>query len=330
MRKRNQHEEHVNHERWLVSYADFITLLFAFFVVMYAISSVNEGKYRVLSDSLVTAFKDPTRSMQPVQVGEVLKSLDINADAMNPPTGKQYGLEFPPEQPGDEAVETVPQPEEQKKARDQGDTSGEQDQEQQGEHPGAKAMTDVKTIADELQKGLSPLIDEGLIELRREDNWVEIEMKTNILFGSGSSRLAKTALPVLKKLADQFARFNNPIQVEGFTDNKPIHTLAFPSNWELSAARAASVVHLFAQFGITPGRMSAIGYGEHRPVADNSTPEGRRKNRRVVIIIAADADTRRIVDLARAHEAGVETRAAAAPVVSQDANGSRTESGPGR
>ena len=125
-------------------------------------------------------------------------------------------------------------------------------------------------------------------------------MKTNTLFSSGSARLETSAVPILRKLSDNFNSNKNPIQVEGFTDNRPIHTSSYPSNWELSAARAASVVHLFTKFGIDPNRMSAIGYGEYRTIADNSTADGRQRNRRVVIIIAANADTRRIVDLDRA------------------------------
>ena len=99
--------------------------------------------------------------------------------------------------------------------------------------------------------------------------------------------------------ASSLKLFPNPIQVEGFTDNVPIRTAAYPSNWELSAARAASVVHLFMKAGVNPERMVAIGYGEHRPVAGNETPEGRSKNRRVVLVIPAEDDARRILDLQR-------------------------------
>ncbi len=283
MRRRHA-EEHENHERWLVSYADFITLLFAFFVVMYAISSVNEGKYRVLSDTMEAVFKESTRSLDPIQMGEIVRSMHANESNELPATGigdledpvTPVAEDVPPEE---EPVEEEP---EETVAKEAGND-----------------LASLNTIANQIEKKMAPLIDEELIEVRREDNWIEIEMKTNTLFSSGSARLESAAVPVLRKLSDTFKNYENPVQVEGFTDNLPINTSAFPSNWELSAARAASVVHLFTRFGIDPGRMSAIGYGEYRTVASNDTAEGRQKNRRVVIIIAADADTRRILDLNR-------------------------------
>jgi chemotaxis protein MotB len=141
---------------------------------------------------------------------------------------------------------------------------------------------------------MSNLIQQDLIAVRRNDLWVEVEIKTSILFPSGSSRLQQEALPILSEIAKILKDFPNPIRVEGFTDSVPINTVAFPSNWELSAGRAASVVHLFTKEGVEPRRMASIGYGEYRPVADNSTAEGRNKNRRVVIVILESASAERI------------------------------------
>lgn len=298
-KRKAREEEHENHERWLVSYADFITLLFAFFVVMYAISSVNEGKYRVLSNSLVAAFRDPARSLEPIQVGDLVRSPTVDErDPYPAPSSGSLPLavEIAPEEPvtpaGDSAFEW-PQPAEENPDR-----------------PVAaqEPLQDLESIATLLLEGLQPLIDEELIELRREASWVEVEMKSSILFDSGSARLESDAVPVLAELARMFAEFGNPIRVEGFTDNVPIATLAFPSNWELSAARAASVVHLFSRLGVNPQRMSAVGYGEHRPVADNEDPEGRQRNRRVVIVIAADEQAKPLVDLQRLPEAEPQAR----------------------
>ncbi len=303
MARRRHEEEHENHERWLVSYADFITLLFAFFVVMYSISSVNEGKYRVLSDSLVEAFKDPTRSLDPIQIGEVLRSSQINRDAVNPPSGIEHGIQEPVE----EEFENLPAERqgtgEQQEEPVQKEESDSQAADEAAERERQQRLAQLDEIAGTLEDKLSPLIDQKLIKVKRKDNWVEVEMKTNILFDSGSARLEVGAIPILKELGEVFKDYGNPIQVEGFTDNRPINTPAFPSNWELSAARAASVVHLFARLGVDPERMAAIGYGEYHPVASNDTPEGRAQNRRVVIIIAADNNTRRIVDLRRASQA---------------------------
>jgi chemotaxis protein MotB len=109
--------------------------------------------------------------------------------------------------------------------------------------------------------------------------------------------LARAAVPIIGEIADILQSAANPIQVEGFTDNNPINTPRFPSNWELSAARAASVVHLLDRYGIQPDRMSAIGYGEYKPIADNDTEEGRQKNRRVVLVVLGRDNSRRNLDI---------------------------------
>jgi chemotaxis protein MotB len=256
-RKKPQ-QEHENHERWLVSYADFITLLFAFFVVMYSLSSVNEGKYRILSESLQAAFRAPTRALEPIQVGDIARSpFDIPKVFHNTPQALDisYVLE----------------------------SSIERD-------PYWKTKQAVKSMVKQLEKAMLPLIDKDLISIRADELWVEVEIKTSILFPSGSAQLDAQAVPVLRQLADIIKNYPNRIHVEGFTDNVPIHTRVYPSNWELSAARAATVVRIFSQDGVEPARMVAIGYGEYRPKADNSTPQGRSKNRRVVITILADVD----------------------------------------
>jgi chemotaxis protein MotB len=115
--------------------------------------------------------------------------------------------------------------------------------------------------------------------------WVEVEIRTDILFPSGVATLSAHATQVLEQLAATLKPFPNPIRVEGHTDNRPISTRAFPSNWELSAARAASVVHLFTQQGIDPARLAVIGLGEYRPARSNDTAEGRNANRRVLLVI---------------------------------------------
>jgi len=275
MARRKRHEEHENLERWLVSYADFITLLFAFFVVMYSISSINEGKYRVLSDTMVAAFNTPPKTLQPIQVGE-------------------------------EGVSGEPAPIKPEKASSAVSPGVIQQLAQTAQ------SSDMGQIANDFEKAMSPLIQKDLINVTHNDLWVEIEINTSILFDSGSAQLEDDALPVLGQLAGILKKYPNYIQVEGFTDNVPINTGVFPSNWELSAHRAASVVHLFMNNGVQPERMAAIGYGEYRPIADNATPEGRRKNRRVVLVILADANARRALDIQR-------NRTAPAPTVAPTA-----------
>jgi len=279
MARKKPHDDRENHDRWLVSYADFVTLLFAFFVVMYSISSVNEGKYRVLSDSMVTAFRSAQKALSPIQVGQPSKSpatsqLELKNGpqiAMTPviklPSGEQTG--------GDAYKVWI-----KKFERDN------------GQPPSG----DIKRMAEDVAHSLSHLVDQGLVAVRGNDLWLEIEIKDSILFSSGSAQLRPDAVPVLNQVAGVLRGFRNSVRVEGFTDNVPIRTLVYPSNWELSAARAASVVRLLAKGGIDPKRMSALGYGEHRPLADNSTPEGRSANRRVVLVVLADKEIASLVD----------------------------------
>lgn len=272
MPRKRRHDEHENLERWLVSYADFITLLFAFFVVMYAISSVNEGKYRVLSDTLTEAFQNQPRSMQPVEVGEQGTSGELTIlDSQMGTTGEPSAidLDMPYTGIGD------------------------------GEGEGA-----LDRIAEDFTKNLSPLIDQDLINVTQTEDWVEVEIKSSLLYGSGSAELEDEAIPILRRLAAILQRYPNQLQVEGFTDNLPISNYLFPSNWELSAARAAGVVNLFMRSGVDPDRMSAVGYGEFQPIADNNTAEGRSKNRRVVLVIMSRDMERRSIGGTRSPDGG--------------------------
>jgi chemotaxis protein MotB len=271
MARKKRAEERENHERWLVSYADFITLLFAFFVVMYSISSVNEGKYRVLSDSLVTAFREPERSLEPVQFGELMRAPMQSKDMLDG-SGAIIEVFKMTTAEGD-------------KSKAQADT-GQHKPETNGVDKG------VQTLADSIEASMADLVGEGMIKVRRDKRWIEVEIKSSILFESGSAALSAPSTPVLRELAEKFRTLDNVIHVEGFTDNVPINNFEFLSNWELSAARAASVVHLFTRLGIAPMRLAAIGYGEYRPVASNDTAEGRAKNRRVVLVIMSGSDAR--------------------------------------
>lgn len=277
MARRKKVEEHVNHERWLVSYADFITLLFAFFVVMYSISSVNEGKYRVLSDTLEAVFTDPAKSTNPIQVGDLLRGKGEQTPEERSNQNPINVLELP-------TIEMKQAPPKEKEVH----TPPPVDEE---------IIRNINDISKSLNKALSKLIASDDVIIKQGEDWLELEMKSNVLFYSGEARLETTAVPIIGQVAEILSRSANPIQVEGFTDNNPIHTPRFPSNWELSAARAASVVHLLDQYGLDPSRMSAIGYGEYKPIADNATEEGRQKNRRVVLVVLGSKDSRRDITI---------------------------------
>jgi len=281
-RRKKQIEEHVNNERWLVSYADFITLLFAFFVVMYSVSSVNEGKYRVLSSTLDGAFKGDQRSMDMIQIGDVMQNQALIERIMqlegmgNKPIPSLFSENIP-----SISANIV-------------DTELEANE-------GVKEQQVLEQLEGNLSDALSSFIDQDLISVEKNDLWVEVEMKSSLLFPSGSSALSNQALRVLWKIAKPIRKLNNHIQVEGFTDNIPISSFEYPSNWELSASRASSVVHLFSKYGIDPSRLAAVGYGENHPLEENSTNEGREANRRVVVVIQSNAisrfsDKKKIID----------------------------------
>lgn len=140
-------------------------------------------------------------------------------------------------------------------------------------------------LADELQVALQSLVDADLVAVRRHQYWLEIEVRSDILFPSGVATLSDKAYPALDALAVTLVKYPNPLRVEGHTDDLPISTRYYPSNWELSAARAASVVHRFQRGGIAASRLSVIGFGEFRPAQPNDTAAGRNANRRVVVVI---------------------------------------------
>src|ERR1700731_1904776 len=265
MARKKKHEEHVNAEAWAIPYGDLVTLLFALFTVMYAISSVNEGKFRVLSDSMIAAFHGAPKSIRPVNLGEKEpgKGGDKQLTGVTPTVFIKMNDKSTPDgnlQPRDPT-------------RSEGMMRS-------ADLPGALIR-----MQRQVQDAMQSLIDAKLVTVRRENMWLEIEINTDILFPSGAGGFAPTPEPVLDKLAEVLKTFPNPIRVEGHTDDRPIRTAAFPSNWELSAARAASVVHQFTRQGIDPLRLEIVGFGEFHPRQSNDTSDGRNANRRVVVLV---------------------------------------------
>ena len=249
-RRRREPEEHVNHERWLVSYADFITLLFAFFVVMYSLSSINEGKYKVISQALIGVFNDADHSLKPIPIGEERPKTVTPAKPL---------------------------------VDDSDETSA-----------GMGGTGDpLKSIADDISAAFGDLISSNQMTVRGNELWVEIELNSSLLFASADAMPSDQAFTIIDKVAAILKPFENPIHVEGFTDNIPISTAQYPTNWELSSARAASIVRMLAMQGVNPGRLASVGYGEFQPVANNATLEGRARNRRVVLVVSRNLDVRR-------------------------------------
>lgn len=256
MARRRPPEEHQNHEAWAIPYGDLITLLLAFFVVMYAMSSVNEGKYRVLSNALNSAFRGAPESPSPIQLGR-------------PQSGATPGPAF----------SVVPQGMiEQRPAAlpDAGHS--------------AQSQAQLRQVSGAIETAMSDLIRRGLVGVTSDGTTVHVDIRTDLLFPSGSATLTSEAVRVIDSLGQVLGEFPNDIDVEGHTDNVPISTAAFPSNWELSAARAASVVHLLTNSGVDAARLTVTGRGEFRPIQSNDTVEGRMANRRVVVVVSSAAD----------------------------------------
>ncbi len=244
MARRKREEEHSNHERWLVSYADFITLLFAFFVVMYALSTVNEGKYRILSDSMVSAFRNEqinAASNQPIVMSPPIPMIQKPSSTL----------------PANKAQEASKQ-----KQRDK-----------------------MRSVAKDILDVMAPLIEAGKVRVIETSRGVTIEINDSILFSPGQALLQMPLINAMHAIADVLAPTDFPITIEGHTDNVPIKTPQFPSNWELSAVRATTVLRLFADSGVAADRLTAIGYADTRPVEPNVMADGRARNRRVTILI---------------------------------------------
>ena len=197
--RRKRHEEHVNHERWAIPYGDLITLLLAFFVVMYAMSAVNEGKYRVLSQSMMEAFHGSSRVIAPSTLAP--DAPPSAAPAVDPQASGRGSALTPIPLPGS-AAQPAP----------------------------SKEKQNLSTIQHNVEDALRSLIDQKLVQVRRAPNWLEVEIRTDILFPSGVARIAPQAQSVLDSLATILAPFPNPLRIEGYTDNKPISTPQFPSN----------------------------------------------------------------------------------------------------
>jgi chemotaxis protein MotB len=262
MARKKAHEEHENHERWLVSYADFITLLFAFFVVMYSISSLNEGKYKVLSQTMVAAFTGQPTTPNPVQVGQPFNSMPSAIDL--PPIPK-------PQQP------EIIQP----------GRGG----------PGARQVQKtLEGVAEKVRELLASAIRKGDVRVRMTQLGVVIDIHDTVLFASGQAELTLQAQELLNQIAGVLQGVAYPIQVNGFTDDRPINTAQFSSNWALSSARAVSVVEMFIAQGVKPDQLVAAGYGQYHPVESNDTVKGRAANRRVSVVIVSPLSNANVND----------------------------------
>jgi len=234
MRKpRERVESSENVDRWMVSYADFVTLLFCFFTAMYAISNVDTKKLDQFATSMKTAFNESERMEE--------KGFSVIDDVQ---------IILP--------------------------TS-------------IEAESNIREMLDTIIKE-----SDGSIDVKRDKRGVVIAVADNMFYKSGSANLKEDAINFLDQLVQPILEYPNPVRIEGHTDNIPIHTKEFPSNWELSASRAINVAKYFVdKHDIDPGRITSIGYAEHKPVTSNDSPDGRAKNRRVEIVLLSESERRK-------------------------------------
>lgn len=247
-KRKHRPEPHLNHERWLVSYADFITLLFAFFTMLYAMSSVDAKKFNSMVQSMQAAFEMRGYNGR------------VGDDALGPESkaGQPTEVVVPP---ADKGLD-------------------------QGKDGGVGKEADLAQLHQELNRRLSRQIGQNLVDIERDPRGLVISIREAGSFTTGSAGLSPTAMDLMAQIGATLKDVRNAVRIEGHTDDVPIHTAQFRSNWELSTARATTVVaFMLDQRYVEPARLSAAGYAEYHPRAANTSDATRARNRRVDIVI---------------------------------------------
>lgn len=243
MARRAKRQGPDNNDRWLVSYADFITLLFAFFVVMYALSSVNEGKYKVFNVSMSQAFGTQGAAAE----GGTMKLTEQEMYFKSLVDRRNARLA-----------------EKQRKLNER-----------------------MQKLNESLTTKMAGFVKNGQMTVSQSNRGVTLDINASMLFKPGEAAVQPEAVATLADVAKILSEEDMSIEVEGHTDNIPISNAQFPSNWELSSARASSVVRLFIEQGIVATRLKAAGLADNVPIQENSTIEGRARNRRVAVTVLA-------------------------------------------
>lgn len=248
MARKQKHEKEPNLERWLVSYADFITLLFAVFVTLYAMSQTDKKKAEQVVESLRESFGYSKSSAAKPSVIEAGNINIVPSLRPSPQTTRVMG--------------------------------------RNGKVKTHAAEKDFKAIKASIEAYLIKAGAQDKVNVEMNRRGLVVSLKEAGFFDSGSAVVKQSAYELLSHVAESLSSYDNPIRVEGHTDNVPISSKTFPSNWELSTARATNLVqYLIKYYDFQPEKISAAGYGEFRPVGDNRTAEGRSKNRRVDIVL---------------------------------------------
>jgi chemotaxis protein MotB len=252
MARKHKHPEHVNHERWLVSYADFITLLFATFTALYALSKSDADKAKAVADGMREAFGTGTPQMITMEA-PIAEGIPSKKHRAGPQPSDAPGKKKPSKRAGKE---------------------------------------EFQKIKDELERYLMTKGALTKVQIDIQERGLKVSMKEAGVFESGKADVKEEATALLAEVAQKLAQYNNHVRVEGHTDNVPIRSRTYPSNWELSSARATTVARLLTEkYGVPAEKISAVGFGEHRPLVPNDSPAGRARNRRVdLVVLSGNAD----------------------------------------
>lgn len=257
-RVRHQESEHEPLDRWLVSYADYVTLMFALFVVLYSIAIHKEEQYKTISETLSQVFEKPVDNQTGVTGDAVLTDNQPRSDY------QQFGASLESPTGPDIVADAKEQPVLEK----------------------PQFGNPLVSLQEQLTQSLANLIEKGVAKVESDEDWLTIQLNSGLLFPSGSGSPIASADIVLKEIVTLLNQTNNVIRVRGYTDNEAINNEIFDSNWELSMARAMAVLRRLQALGVKPERLAAEGYGQYSPFADNSTPQGRSENRKVVIAVS--------------------------------------------
>lgn len=259
LRKHRHTIEQDNVHRWLVSYADYMTLLFALFVVLYAMAIVNDKPFETVTESLGRVFQSSETKTK--NKGEGDDILPVNSTKTNK---RLYGdgileVDGPELVDGKKQLSNIEQ---------------------------SNVGTNLESLEEKLHTALYELVESGYAQLQIDGDWLEIELNSGLLFPSGSASPTNSARSILAVIYDVIGEVSNFIRVRGYTDNQPINNEIFSSNWELSVYRATAILRVLEEQNLDPARMAIEGYGQFYPNADNNTAAGRAQNRRVVIAIS--------------------------------------------
>jgi chemotaxis protein MotB len=271
-------------DRWLISYADLMTTMFAFFVVLYAVSSVQDMKFQQMSNSLGSALGNPYPLTTTHLVADANKPVLLEQPQISTiflaaepiPVSMPAPLNISPilKEPLAVVASELPQLSDEDLRQHQ---KLEQDKSQ------------IKSIANELEQRLAPFVDQGKVRVSLSNWGISVEINASILFAAAETKLNPDSFEILHSIAQIMKDQPQSIHVAGYTDNKVINNPYYPSNWELSAARASSVVRLLIDAGIDSKRLAALGYADNQPIATNATTDGRMRNRRVQLSIMANS-----------------------------------------